>query len=69
MRCKIIEIGPQSAFYGDTENYNRPGKLERLYGGAPNGWLVGRFSFDEPNPHKAIFVFQMKVQPLEPWGD
>ena len=68
MRCKIIEIGPRSSHYGDSEHLRKPGELKRVAAGAPDGWLAGWFYFDEPDPHNSIYVFQMKVQPLEPWG-
>ncbi len=69
MRCKIIEFGPESVRFGETEHYGKPGRLERLGGGAPNGWLSGWFNFDEPGHQKEIFVHQMKVCPLDPWGN
>ena len=65
MRCKIIEIGPESAFFGVKEFLGKHGRFERA-DGAPKGWLAGRFYFDDPDPQD-VYIFQMKVQPLQLW--
>lgn len=68
MRCKIIEIGPESAHFGDNQHLRRPGNFVRLLDASPERWLSGWFYFDEPYPPDDIFIHQMKVCPLEPWG-
>ncbi len=67
MRCKIIEIGPDDAFFGNVGMCNKKGTFKRAES-VLGKWLAGRFVFDDPkttvNRENSLSFYQVRVEPI-----
>ena len=66
MRCKIIELGPDAAFFGqDKRLCSKSGTLKRS-DTVPGKWLQGNFTFDDKSVTGIRYLnfYQIKVVPI-----